>query len=207
MITTHFPRVNRLLFIAFIAGLITTLASIRSVETATPTTVDASAKTRIAERFGSLPLSFEVNEGQVDQAVKFLSRGFGYDLFLTSDEAVLSLRKPRASEKDPRRTAPEATVREGSVLRLKLIGANAGAQVEGQDQLPGRVNYFTGNDPEKWRRNVPTYRKVYYKDLYPGIDVVYYGNQRELEYDFVVAPGANPKVIKFRVEGAERIRL
>src|SRR6185503_7921276 len=107
MITTHFPRVNRLLFIVFIAGLITTLASIRSVETATPTAVDTLAKTRITERFGSLPLSFEANEGQVDQAVKFLSRGLGYDLFLSADEAVLSLRKPSASEKDPRRTAPE----------------------------------------------------------------------------------------------------
>ena len=69
------------------------------------------------------------------------------------------------------------------------------------------MNYFIGNDPEKWRRNVPTYRKVYYKDVYPGIDVVYYGNQRELEYDFVVAPGANPKLIKFTIEGADKLRL
>jgi hypothetical protein len=88
-----------------------------------------------------------------------------------------------------------------------MIGANAAPQVEGQDELPGKVNYFIGNDPEKWLRNVPTYRKVYYKNVYPGIDVVYYGNQRELEYDFVVAPGANPKAIKFTVEGADKIRL
>ncbi len=79
-------------------------------------------------------------------------------------------------------------MREGSVLRLKMIGANAAARVEGQDELPGKVNYFIGNDPEKWRRNIPTYRKVHYTDVYPGIDIVYYGNQRELEYDFVVAP-------------------
>ena len=93
------------------------------------------------------------------------------------------------------------------MLRLKMIGANAAARVEGQEELPGKLNYFMGNDREKWRRNVPTYRKVRYTDVYPGIDVVYYGNQQELEYDFVVAPGAKPKLIRFSVEGAERIHL
>jgi hypothetical protein len=96
-------------------------------------------------------------------------------------------------------------MREGSVLRLKMVGGNTGARVEGQEELPGKVNYFIGNDPEKWRHNIPTFRKVYYKDVYPGIDIVYYGNQQELEYDFVIAPGADPKAIKFRIDGAERI--
>ena len=155
---------------------------------------------RVADRFGRLPLSFEANKGQIDQPVKFLSHGPGYKLFLTANEAVLTLRKPQAP-------ADDTKVREGSVLRLKMIGANTAPQIEGQDELPGKVNYFIGNDPEKWQRNVPTYRKVYYKDVYPGIDVVYYGNQRELEYDFVVAPGANPKVIRFTVEGADKISL
>ena len=219
MIATQFPRINRVLFVVSIVCLITTLAATVFVAArggkdespedlfATSRPVDAAVKARIAERFGSLPLSFEANEGQVDRTVKFLSRGAGYDLFLTGDEAVLLLRKPRAAEKDPRRTASDVPVREGSVLRLKMLGANARAEVQGQDALPGKINYFTGNDPEKWRRNIPTYRKVYYKEVYPGIDVVYYGNQRQLEYDFIVAPGANPKVIKFRVEGAERLRV
>ena len=88
-----------------------------------------------------------------------------------------------------------------------MIGANAAPRVEGEDELPGKVNYFSGNDPAKWRRNIPTYRKVRYTNVYPGIDVVYYGNRRELEYDFIVAAGANPKLIKFSVEGADRIRL
>ena len=202
-----FPRLNRVLFIVSLVCLIAYLAADRSVETATSTAVDPAVRAKIAGRFGSLPLSFEPNQGQIDQPVKFLSRGPGYDLFLTGDEAVLSLRKPRAIEKDQRRKAPDAEVREGSVLRLKMIGANARAEVEGQDELPGKINYLTGNDPEKWQRNIPTYRKVYYKDVYPGIDLVYYGNQRQLEYDFVIAPGANPKVIKFRVEGAERLRV
>src|SRR5687767_4310389 len=97
---------------------------------------EAAARTRIAERFGKLPLSFEINKGQVDQSVKFLSRGPGYDLFLTANEAMLTLRTPQ------RPGSADTKLREGSVLRLKMIGANAAPQVEGQDELPGKVNYF-----------------------------------------------------------------
>ena len=206
---TRFPRVNRALFLISIVCLLTTLVATVFVaarsgggeehllQTPQSAPLDRSTKTKIAEQLGRLPLSFEVNEGQLDRSVKFLSRGSGYELFLTNTEAVLLLRKQ----------SKDSQVREGTVLRLKMLGANTDAQVAGQDELPGKINYFTGNDPEKWRRNVSTYQKVYYKDLYPGIDVVYYGNQRELEYDFVIAPNANPNAIKFRVEGAERIRV
>jgi hypothetical protein len=177
------------------------------------TAADQSARTRIAETFGKLPLSFEVNKGQIDQSVKFLSHGPGYDLFLTSTEAVLRVQKPRGTQVDKLKqpavgnTGGDENVREGTVLRLKMLGANATPEVDGQEELPGKVNYFIGNDPEKWRRNIPTYRKVHLKDVYPGIDVVYYGNQRELEYDLVVAAGANPKLIRFSVEGADQIHL
>ncbi|HEU4770241.1 MAG TPA: SBBP repeat-containing protein, partial [Pyrinomonadaceae bacterium] len=163
----------------------------------------------VAQNFGRLPLSFEVNKGQVDQSVKFLAHGPGYDLFLTATEAVLSVQKPRALQLDKEKatTSVEANVREGTVLRLKMLGANATSTVEGQDELPGKVNYFTGNDPANWHRNLATYKRAYFKNVYPGIDVVYYGNQRELEYDFVVAAGANPKLIRFTVEGADQTRL
>jgi Calx-beta domain/Carboxypeptidase regulatory-like domain/Beta-propeller repeat len=166
-------------------------------------------RTRIAEQFGKLPLSFEINKGQLDGPVKFLSHGAGYDLFLTANEAVLKVQKPPAQPGDKLKgtAAADADVREGTVLRLRMLGANATPQVEGQEELPGKIHYFIGNDPAKWRRNIPTYRKAYFKDVYPGIDVVYYGKQRELEYDFVVAAGANPKLIRFTVEGAEQIRL
>src|SRR5215208_1502975 len=176
-------------------------------------TANTAARTRIAEHFGKLPLSFEMNKGQMDPAVKFLSHGPGYDLFLTGTQAVLRVQRPRALQADNLKqpalanTAPKESEREGTVLRLKLLGANAAPQVEGQEELPGKVHYFTGNDPAKWRRNIPTYRRVHFKDVYPGIDLVYYGNQRELEYDLVVAAGANPKLIRFSVEGADRIRL
>lgn len=222
---TSCPPVSRIVFVVAVVCLLTSITSMVFVAArngadptpagaaTNPATVDESVRSQIVERFGKLPLSFELNKGQTDQAVKFLSHGRGYDLFLTSSEAVLSLQKPVAVTTDKINPAkatsatPEENVREGSVLRLKMVGANTNAVVEGVDELPGKVNYFIGNDPEKWRRDVPTYLKVYYKDVYPGIDIVYYGNQEELEYDFIVAPGANPKVIKFSVAGSERIQL
>ena len=222
------PRIHRIVFVVGIVSLLASLAGVILVSAhkydnkfppAAPAQdvealpISAPAKTRIAENFGKLPLSFEINKGQIDESVKFMARGRGYELFLTPTETVLRVQKPRALQADKLKepalanTAPEANVREGSVLRLKLLGANATPQVEGQQELPGKINYFSGNDPEKWRRNIPTYRRVYFRDVYPGIDVVYYGNQRELEYDLVVAASANPKLIRFRIEGADKIRL
>ncbi|HEX2270283.1 MAG TPA: SBBP repeat-containing protein, partial [Pyrinomonadaceae bacterium] len=110
-------------------------------------------------------------------------------------------------EARPAKTDPDANVREGTILRLKMLGANVSSKAEGQDELPGKVNYFTGNDPENWQRDVPTYKKALFKNVYPGIDVVYYGKQHELEYDFIVAAGANPKLIRFTVEGADKTIL
>src|SRR5216683_1372288 len=104
----------------------------------------------------------------------------------------------------PAEATTESTT--GGVLRMKLRSANAAAKVTGTDELTGTNNYFIGNDPAKWRSNVQTYAKVKYEGIYSGIDLVYYGNQRQLEYDFIVAPGADPHRIQFDVGGAKRIR-
>src|SRR4026207_1521984 len=228
MVTPNLPssRIPRIVLVIGIVCLVASFAGVvfvtahRSDNSLHPTPdsaatpLDTPNKARIAEHFGKLPLSFEINKGQTDQLVKFLSHAPGYDLFLTATETVLRVQKPRTlkvdkPKKDPTQAndGPDANVREGTVLRLKMLGANTTPKVEGQEELPGKVNYFIGNDDAKWHRNIPTYRKVYFKEVYPGIDVVYYGNQRELEYDLVVAPGANPKLIRFSVEGADRIRL
>jgi hypothetical protein len=138
-----------------------------------------------------LPLSFEANEGQTDSRVKFLSRGDRYALFLTSNEAVFTLRT----------TAGEKA--SSSVFRMELLGANRGAQVSGAEKMPGVANYYIGNDPKKWRSGVNIYGKVKYQGIYPGVDAVFYGNQRQLEYDFVVAPGADPKQIALGLTGAK----
>ena len=139
----------------------------------------------------AVPLSFEANQGQTDSQVKFLSRGDGYSLFLTSNEVVFTLRTPAGVKGPP------------PVFRMELRGANRGAQVTGADKLAGVVNYYVGNDPKKWRSGITTYGKVKYQGIYPGIDAVFYGNQRQLEYDFVVAPGADPKRLSLGLTGAK----
>ena len=151
-----------------------------------------AANPRIVDSYGKLPLSFEANQGQTDSQVKFVSRGTGYSLFLTSTEAVLSLKAPSSS---------------AVVLKMKLVGANPSPQLTGRDELPGKSNYFIGNDPSKWRTNVTTYAKVKYADVYPGVDLVYYGNQRQLEYDFLVAPGADPRAIRLAIDCCEKPRI
>ena len=167
---------------------------------------------RILDSYGKLPLSFEANQGQTDARVKFLSRTSGYSLFLTEDEAVLTLRgsKPDTNRAKIAGTAhaplPGMIAPKGGVLRMKLRNANPVAKVTGVDELPGTSNYFIGNDPAKWRTRVPTYAKVKYEGIYSGINLIYYGNQRQLEYDFIVAPGADPHRIAFDVHGAKWIR-
>jgi hypothetical protein len=160
----------------------------------------------VAAAYGQIPLSFEPNEGQTDPAVQFLSRGSGYTLFLTSQEAVLSLSRPMTPAPPAGRAEAQSPPPE-DVLRLQLVGANPSPQVAGLDPLPGTTNYFIGNDPSKWRTTVRTYGKVEYQDVYPGIDLVYYGNQQQLEYDFVVTPGVNPGVIRLSFQGSQDLTL
>ena len=146
---------------------------------------DGATKPRLIEAYGKLPLYFEANQGQVDGTVRFLSRGSGYQLFLTSTEAVLTLgRANQTSEKKGR----EAVTPQTGTLRMKWEEANQNPSIEGMDELKGKSHYFIGNDPDQWRTNIPLYRKVRYRNLYPGIDLIYYGNQRQLEYDLVVKP-------------------
>ncbi len=171
-------------------------------------------KPQVVENYGKLPLSFEANQGQSDSQVDFLSRGSGYTLFLTPTEAVLALRKPVASNKPrgdnalpPNAEAEQAPAIPPAVVRMKLVGANPSPRVSGLDELPGKSNYFLGNDPDKWCTDVPHYAKVSYKDVYPGVDLVYYGNQRQLEYDPVVGPGADPAAIALSFDGVERLRI
>src|SRR2546426_7315233 len=173
--------------------------------------VSKPVKPALLEAYGKLPLSFEANDGQADPQVKFLSRGRGYTLFLTSTEAVLVLREGGSARNVA--GGPPAAKRErgealsGTVLRMRFVGANPAPAVAGVGELPGKSNYFVGNDPKKWRANVLTYAKVEYRDVYPGVNLVYYGNQRQLEHDFVVSPGADPKAITLAFEGMDGVAI
>jgi uncharacterized repeat protein (TIGR01451 family) len=147
--------------------------------------------------YGRLPLAFEKNVGQSDGQVRFLSRGAGYALFITDTETVAVLRKrAKGNESDP-----------PAVIRMQLAGANEHPRIEGEEELPAKSNYFIGNDPWKWRTNVPQFAKVRMTDVYRGIDVVYYGNQQQLEYDLVIRPGADPRQIRLLFRGAERVEV
>lgn len=170
---------------------------VRTDEMSAMTAVAPQRRARVRQARGRLPLSFEANAGQFDSQVRFYSRGDGYNLFLTPNEAVLALR----NEKSKDGANPQ------SVVRMKLAGANGSPRMEGIESLSGKSNYFIGNDSSKWRRNVASYAKVRYLGVYPGIDMVYYGVQREIEYDFIVAPGADPKTILLEFEGTRRIEI
>src|SRR5260370_1283797 len=165
-----------------------------------------------SEAYGKLPLSFEENQGQSAREVRYLSHGSGYELFLTPQEAVLALQPNVPHDLSPlHRTATLRALREArrtgavTAIRMRLEGANPDVQIAGMIQLPGRTNYFIGNDPNQWPTEVPAYARVRYSGIYPGVDLVFYGNQRRLEYDFVVAPGADPKAIAMKLDGARKM--
>jgi hypothetical protein len=152
-----------------------------------------------------LPLYFEVNRGQVDKSVRYLARSGRYSLFLTDDSAVFSMiggdfHKGPLPAGFPYKAGGETHLTE-SAVRVRLVGANPNPQVEGLDPLPGRVNYMIGNDKKDWHRDIPTFGRVRFNNVYPGVDVVYYGTPSALEYDLIAAPGADTSKIRFAIEG------
>ncbi|MBS1793094.1 MAG: SBBP repeat-containing protein [Acidobacteria bacterium] len=151
--------------------------------------------------YGKLPVSFEINQGQADEAVRFLARGTNYTLYLTGEEALLSLRKPAPSP-DAEEDSPAV-----ATLRMSLANSNRLPKISGTRGLAGKVNYLIGRQPENWKTGIPTFAGVEYAGIYEGIDLVFYGSQSALEYDFVVAPQADPSVIKMRFDGAEKISV
>ena len=159
--------------------------------------VKGDLQSRARSLFKGLPLIFEPNQGQAnldpsDRRARYLSRGSGYSLFLGSDGAILSM-----------------VSRGGSVesLQMKLAGANRNADITGSELLPGKSNYFLGNDAAKWRRGVPQFARVRYENVYPGINLLFYGNQGRLEYDFQVEPGSDPGLAELEFNGAKQLEL
>jgi len=182
----------------------------------TRTNVGGKAPAQSIESFGRMPLMFEAADSG---GSRFFCRGSGYHLWLSSVETVLALKQTRNRERGAwdgqpgfhgRRfpaSASGSSVVDAAPLRIKFIGANAAAQAAGLEQLPTQVNYFLGNDPGQWRTGVPTFGKVCYQNVYPGIDLAYYGNQRQLEFDFVLAPGSSAGLIALQFDGVEKIEI
>ena len=153
---------------------------------------------RVKESYSKIPLSFVANHGQADKKVKFTSRGSGYSLALTATTFTLAVADQRNKKNEESST---------SLLQATLLGGNAAAKLTGLERLLTTTNYFIGSDPRNWKTNIPNYAKVKYSDVYRGVDLVFYGNQNLLEYDFIVSPGANPGVIALGFEGLTGMRV
>jgi uncharacterized protein YneR len=186
---------------------VASLSSLLAGSAVAPKWAAGTATAHLVEAYGKLPLSFEANQGQTDRQVKFLSRGSGYTLYLTPIEAVLVLRPAPARGKRQGASGSDLVPATPSVLRMQLLGANPAAPMRGLDELPGTVNYFVGRDPTKWQTHVPTFAKVKQAQVYPGVDLVYYGNQRQVAFDFLVTPGADPTAIRLSFQGADELKV
>ncbi len=174
---------------------------------------------RLRASLTTLPLAFEANQGQTDPQAKYMARGNGYTVFLTATDTVFALNSSSRAEasQGTRRTglaskpAPKSSTgpfpinHRTAAIHMHLIGGNPQSQIIASHELPGRSNYFLGNDPSRWHTNVEQYERISYRDIYPGINMAFYGVQKQLEFDFIVAPGAIPADIRLAVAGAHRI--
>jgi hypothetical protein len=157
-----------------------------------PQNVNPQQTARLEQHFSNLPLTFEANIGQADSRVQFLAHGAGYTAFFTETGSVLELDGASAH----------------AAVGFQLAGSNTSSAAAGQELLPARTNYLLGNDPAGWHTNVPNYAQVVYPDVYPGVNLVYHSpGQQQLEYDFNIAPGADPRQIHLIVSGAQGLSL
>jgi hypothetical protein len=165
----------------------------------------ADLKARSVEFYGKAPLSFEASQDRADARANFISRDNGYSIFLSPAQVTLVLRNAKLSAASRGKSASANP--KSDMVTMKIVGAKITAKATVIELLPGKVNYFIGNDPKQWRTNISTYGRVKYENVYRGVDLAYYGNQRQLEFDFIVAPGANPQDIALKFEGAETLDL
>ncbi len=194
-------------------------------EPATPAPADEAPKSKALDDYGNLPLTFEANHGQTDSRVDFITRTGGATVFLTPTSAVFSVQQDSPCRSHDRSRDPQAFIvghdsnrddcppATGVALHMQIVGANPDALPVGVDRQPGIVNYFIGNDPSQWHANIPTFGRVEYENVYPGIDLAYYGGQSRdgdgagLEYDFIVSPGADPNAITLNFAGADGVEI
>jgi len=173
--------------------------------------ISESALDEIIVTYARLPLRFETNSGQTDARVKYLTRNTNYTLFFMPTEIAIAFNGHadvhKASENKSAKEEPRLQLRPSGVVRMQLTEANQGAEIKGMNQLPGFTNYLVGNDPRRWHTHVPNFSHIEYREIYPGIHLVFYGNRDELEFDFIVTPGANPDDIRLSFEGVENMLL
>jgi hypothetical protein len=172
---------------------------------------DSNAAADRTANIASRPLSFEKNVGQYDNSARFVSRGPAYHLTLAPTEVFVTVRKSDRADTNanalPHSIRRDVTSIRYRTLRIELIGSNADARMSGVGELSGQANYLIGSDASRWRTGVPAYDRVRATDVYPGINLIHYGNAQHLEYDFEIAPDANPDLIAMRFTGADKVEL
>jgi hypothetical protein len=177
------------------AGTETGTIAPRAPAAASPSTARGSAsdasERRAKEAYGQLPLSFVPNRGQTDRRVRYYAQAQGFGFYLTEDKAVIALQKRER----------------GARLALRFLGANPNARLEATRPGAGRVNYLRGSDPKQWKIGLPTYHEVTYRELWPGVDMVFRGQGGKLKYEFRLAPGADPRDIRLAYRGAEGLSI
>ncbi|MCZ6675109.1 MAG: SBBP repeat-containing protein, partial [Verrucomicrobia bacterium] len=173
--------------------------------------LEESPSNEILQRFDSIPLHFEENRGQLDERVSYVARGLGYQLLLTPEERIMMIYQPEAEQpsfKSGITTRPAMPkTPQAYAIHMQFEGANKNVQLESEGELGSKMHYLRGRDREAWIRNVPTFAKVRYKNLYDGIDVVYYGNQRQVQYDFIIQPGASFETIRMKFDGVQDLSV
>jgi hypothetical protein len=174
-------------------------------------TVSAEQRGRVRASLDALPLAFEANQGQTDPQVKYTARGNGYSVFLTASDTVFAITSAKHSAARPSRlpgthSQPQMTEKvQSAAIDMRLVGGNLKPEIAAGSEVPGVINYYTGSDPKNWHTGVKQYSSVSYRDVYPGVNMVFHGAQRQLEFDFVVSPGADPKTIGLGFKGAQTL--
>ncbi|MFB3895545.1 MAG: hypothetical protein ACE14V_04505 [bacterium] len=212
-----------------IVGFISLAVASYAVNEPPKAEVDPALKARVTQSYGKLPISFVENKGQMDSTVRYYVSGASGTMFFTKDAMVMEFVKrekppepqpmvqdttmlPMPPDKFGRERPPFSTsttpVKETRlVLKKQFVGINPKCVVVGEEELPGKVNILRGSDPSKWKQNIATFKRIRYKNLYPGIDAVYQGSEGRLQYDLQIAPGKKVNRIKFAYEGADSIEL
>ncbi len=168
--------------------------------------LDDATKARVVEAYGKLPLYFIQNHGQLDKKVKYYEKASGSAMYFTKEGVYISLIKQESKKVTKKDAKPERQT-EAKLIKLFFLKGALNPEIVAEGRLEGKVNYFIGNDSKKWKTDIPTYSSVLYKEVYKGIDIRFYGNQRQLEYDVIVKPGADPSKVKIAYEGIEGLRL
>ncbi len=191
-------------------------AAYQSAAAAVPS-LSAAQRVKIGARFDALPVAFEANAGQTDPQVKYLARGNGYSLFLTGNEAVFAVRSSASDTVQSQAASLPAKLslrtrrvnvqssEKTAAIRMHAVGGNSHAVISAGSEMPGTINYYLGNDPSKWVEGAKQYSAVTYRDVYPGVNLAFHGEQRQLEFDYIVSPGANPAPIELGFKGANKI--